>query len=225
MAVRGVVLLAALVVGCGRASERQQEFERLLGAGTFVRIAATTVGGDRIDVWHERTGEEWFGPFLIVARDEAGRLIDFRRGRFTSSNRPYFQDDRYCVLVGHAESSAADMFFVYDSRAKRFLARGVPHHVHDGFVVVGDRILFSSCKTPEPVWLLDLKSGRDISLGREAPQGADFAVEGSAVFVLGDGKVFELAGQTMAPSRRRPRGAPHATGGFEQIRVRIPSGS
>jgi hypothetical protein len=223
MAVRGVVLFAALVVGCDRASEREKEFERLLGAGAFVRIAATAVGGDRIDVWHERTGEEWFGPFLIVARDEAGRFIDYRRGRFTSSNRPYFQDDRYCVLVGHPESSAADMFFVYDSQAQRFLMREAPDHVHDGFVMVGDRILFSSCKTPDPVWLLDLKNGKDISLGREAPQAANFAVQGSTVFVLGGGRVYELTGEALTPTRRRPPDAPHATGGFE--RIRTPSGS
>jgi len=219
---RSVLLTAVLVLSCDGKPERQEELGKILGAGAFVRIAATTVGDDSLEFWHEPQ-DECFGRFVIVARGRSGRLIDFCEGTFRSSNRPYCQSERYCAVVASA-AEGGDMFFVYDSAEHRFLKRASPEHVHDGFIIVGDRILFSSCKTPEPVWMLDLKSGEDISLGRVAPQAADFAVEGPTVFVIGGGKTYELTGVALTPSRRRPP-APHATGGFELIRVRAPSGS
>lgn len=222
MAVHGVVLVAAVLVGCNRASERQQELERILGAGTFVRIAATTVGGDHLEFLLEPERDEYFGRLLIVARDRSGRVIDFCEGTLNSTSRPYYQSERYSALVAR-DGDRRDVFFVYDAAEDRFVTRATPEHVHDGFIIFGDRILFSSCKTPEPVWLLDLESGKDISLGRGAPQAAAFAVQGSTVFVLGDGKVYELAGEALAPTRRRTPDAPPATGGFE--RIRTPSGS
>jgi len=199
---RGLTLVVAtLLVGCDRVEPREGEVDAILGAGAFLRIAATTVGGDRLEFWHEPR-DECFGPFLIVARDRSGRFIDFCGGEFRSSSRPYCQSERYCALVASTKDGGA-IFFVYDSRENRFTTRAAPtNHVHDGFVIVEDTILFSSCKTPEPVWLLDLESGREVSLGGPALQGAEFHVDGSTVLVMGNNKTFELAGETLTPSSR-----------------------
>ena len=98
MFVRAVAIVALLTAGCDRPHRIEREIDAILRSGAFHRIAATTVGGDSLELWHEPKDGD-FRPFVIVARDHSGRLLDFCRGEFRSSTRPYCQGERYCTLV------------------------------------------------------------------------------------------------------------------------------
>jgi hypothetical protein len=213
---RVLVLLISLLTGCGPPT--RNALEQALARGAYVRIAETVVAGDRIEFWHEPR-DHHFGPFIAVARDGSGRILDFCEGEFRQGWRPCAQTDRYSVLVANRAPAGPRAFFAYDAMKDRFFVHTSPQDdVHDGFVILGNRVLFSSCKQQEPVWLVDLQTGAAVSLGTEAPQAAEFHVAGPRILVAGEGKTWELIGDSLRPSRAHAPGSARRHT-FESIRV------
>jgi len=216
------VLLASSIVaaGCSGPSPEEAQFEAAKSSAAYELSARAVVGGDILEFWKEATGNA-FGRFLIAAREPSGRFIGFGTGEFVCSSRPYYQDDRYAALAASTGlGKERDVFFVYDSLRKRFTTHAVGDHVHEGLVIVGDELFFSSCKTPEPVCRVDLLTGEQALFGHPAPQGAQFYVQGDTVLIIGaDKKTYAIEGRSLVPraedlSARQPTAV-----SFDAIRV------
>jgi len=212
-----VACVAVSLSACARREQRETELEAILARGEFTLIAEAAVGGHCVRVFQD-SDESGFGPLVLVARDEGGQLLDFCLGTIRSSSEPFARSERYCALVAAIESSG-DHIFVYESTTRRFTAHALPplvSHVHEGLLIRGDVLLFSTCKSPEPVWMLELNTGEFTSLGRDTPQGAEFGLRGSTVLVMGETASFELDGKELKPTTER---APAADGLLQQFRI------
>jgi len=218
-----IALLAASTVaaGCAGSSPEEAQFEAAKSSAAYEMSARAVVGGDILEFWKEATGDS-FGKFLIAARDPCGRFIGFCAGEFVSSCRPYYQDGRYGVLAASTGlGKEPNVFFVYDSLGKRFMTHAVGDHVHEGFVIVGDELFFSSCKTPGPVCRVDLQTGQQALFGQPAPQGAQFYVQNDTVLIIGTDKgVYAIQGRSLVPSAEDLSARQPTAMSFDAIRVR-----
>jgi len=194
-----LLIIEAITIGCSKNSPLKTAFDDVKRQGNYQLIASTIVGEDRVEFWQEfeKTDDSFFGRFLMVAVNQSSSLIDFRMGRFVSSCRPFFQTSRYVVLVaGSTLGDKRTVFFVYDSRLKKFFTyfvdESVPH-IHENIIIQGNSLFFASCKTLTPVGRLNLSTGKVTMFGNPAPQSAKFYLSGSDVFIEGnDKKIYKM---------------------------------
>ncbi|MCY2930079.1 MAG: WD40 repeat domain-containing protein [Planctomycetota bacterium] len=181
-------------------STREADFWAACKSACYQLTAVARLGGQRVEFLEGNVPKDPIIPLLMVAREEDGQFIDFATSQINTTARPFCRSDRYVALATYS-TGAPDGFLIYDSHARRFLARKLTDHVHDGCVIVGDSLFFSSCKTPQPILRLDILTGGAKAFGSPAAQGAAFHVIGPRVYTTGDdGKAYSIDPDRLTPA-------------------------